>query len=132
MLVKKGILVLPDFYINAGGVTVSYFEWLKNLSHHRLGRLENRFQHNTYEKLVDLVEKTTGKPIDKKTREFITKGGDEVTLVNSGLEDTMIIAYQNIRDTMKDNPKIPDMRTAAFVCSLKKIASDYMSLGIWP
>lgn len=132
ILVKNGIIVLPDFYINAGGVTVSYFEWLKNLSHHRLGRLENRFQHNTYEKIVDLIEKTTGKPVDQKTRDFVTAGGDEVALVNSGLEDTMCIAYKNIRDTMKDNPKIPDMRTAAFVCSLKKIASDYTALGIWP
>ncbi len=132
ILVKNGVIVLPDFYINAGGVTVSYFEWLKNLSHHRLGRLENRFQHNTYEKIVDLIEKTTGKPVDQKTRDFVTKGGDEVALVNSGLEDTMCIAYKNIRDTMNENPKIPDMRTAAFVCSLKKIAGDYTALGIWP
>lgn len=132
ILVKKGILILPDFYINAGGVTVSYFEWLKNLSHHRLGRIENRFHHNAFEKLVALIEETTGKPVDQKTRDFVTAGGDEVTLVNSGLEDTMITAYHSIRATMKENPNIPDMRTAAFVCSLKKIASDYTALGIWP
>ncbi len=132
ILSKKGIAVIPDFYINAGGVTVSYFEWLKNLSHHRLGRLENRYQHNSLEKVVDLIEKTTGKKVDQKTREFVTKGGDEIALVNSGLEDTMITAYGAIRTAMAENSKIPDLRTGAFVSSLKKIAGDYTALGIWP
>ncbi len=132
ILQKKGIVVLPDFYINAGGVTVSYFEWLKNLSHHRFGRLENRFQHNAFDGILNKVEEMTGKQVNERDRDFLTRGGTEVELVNSGLEDTMITAYHQIRDTLLQNPEIPDVRTAAFVCSLKKIASDYVSMGIFP
>lgn len=132
ILQKKGIMILPDFYINAGGVTVSYFEWLKNLSHHRFGRLENRFQHNAFERIVGKVMEMTGKDITEREREFLTRGGTEVELVNSGLEDTMITAYQQIRETLKQHPDIHDVRTAAFVCSLKKIAGDYVSMGIFP
>ncbi|MCB0528589.1 MAG: Glu/Leu/Phe/Val dehydrogenase, partial [Saprospiraceae bacterium] len=94
ILLKKGIIILPDFYINAGGVTVSYFEWLKNLSHHRFGRLENRFQHNAFEGILNKVQEMTGKTIGDRERDFLTRGGTEVELVNSGLEDTMITAYQ--------------------------------------
>lgn len=132
ILINKGIMILPDFYINAGGVTVSYFEWLKNLSHHRFGRLENRFQSNAYNAILLKVEEMTGKKISDREREFLTRGGNEVELVNSGLEDTMITAYQQIRETFKQHPDIKDVRTAAFVCSLKKIASDYVSMGIFP
>ncbi len=132
ILLKKGIVILPDFYINAGGVTVSYFEWLKNLSHHRFGRLENRFQHNAFERIVKKVEELTGKTISEREHEFLTRGGTEIELVNSGLEDTMITAYTQIKETYAAHPKIEDMRTAAFVCSLKKIAGDYISMGIFP
>lgn len=132
ILRKKGVMILPDFYINAGGVTVSYFEWLKNLSHHRFGRLENRFQHNAFGRLLDKVVELTGREVSERDREILTRGGNEVELVNSGLEDTMITAYQQMRETMKQHPEIPDIRTAAFVCSLKKIASDYISMGIFP
>jgi glutamate dehydrogenase (NAD(P)+) len=132
ILLAKGIVILPDFYINAGGVTVSYFEWLKNLSHHRFGRLENRFHHDQYNGFVNKIEEMTGKTIDKREREFLTRGGTEIELVNSGLEDTMITAYNQIRETLMVHPNIQDIRTAAFVCSLKKIASDYISMGIFP
>lgn len=132
ILIEKGIMVLPDFYINAGGVTVSYFEWLKNLSHHRFGRLENRFQHNAFEGIMNKVEEMTGKTISQRERDFLTRGGTEVELVNSGLEDTMITAYNQIRETFLQHPDVKDVRTAAFVCSLKKIAGDYISMGIFP
>ncbi|MBP6826289.1 MAG: Glu/Leu/Phe/Val dehydrogenase [Saprospiraceae bacterium] len=132
ILQKKGIVILPDFYINAGGVTVSYFEWLKNLSHHRFGRLENRFHHDQFEGLVRKIEELTGKNIPERDRSFLTRGGTEIELVNSGLEDTMITAYQQVRETLKQHPDISDLRTAAFVSSLKKIASDYISMGIFP
>lgn len=132
ILQEKGIIILPDFYINAGGVTVSYFEWLKNLSHHRFGRLENRFHHNQFAGIVSKVEELTGKSINTRERDFLTRGGTEIDLVNSGLEDTMITAYQQIRETFQQHPDIKDVRTAAFVCSLKKIASDYISMGIFP
>lgn len=131
-LVKMGTLVIPDLYLNAGGVTVSYFEWLKNLSHMRFGRIEKRFNQNAYERLVDLVEKTTGQSINETERSFLTRGAEEVDLVRSGLEETMITAYQQIREVKKRKKKIEDLRTAAFVSAIKKISSDYMALGIFP
>lgn len=132
ILLKKNILILPDFYINAGGVTVSYFEWLKNLSHHRFGRLENRFQNEAFTGILNKVEEMTGKTINAREKDFLTRGGTEVELVNSGLQDTMVVAYQQIRETLMQHTDIQDVRTAAFVCSLKKIASDYVSMGIFP
>ncbi len=132
ILIAKGIVILPDFYINAGGVTVSYFEWLKNLSHHRFGRLENRFQHDAFNRIMHKVEEMTGKGLSDRDRELLTRGGTEEDLVNSGLEDTMITAYGQIKETFRQHPDIKDMRTAAFVCSLKKIAGDYISMGIFP
>lgn len=131
-LLDKGIVIIPDMYINAGGVTVSYFEWLKNLSHMRFGRMEKRFNSNTYENLVSTVERLTGKVIGPKERSILTRGADEIDLVNSGLEETMIEAYRQIRDVYISNPDIKDMRTAAFVSALNKISSDYMALGIFP
>jgi glutamate dehydrogenase (NAD(P)+) len=132
ILVKKGILILPDMYINAGGVTVSYFEWLKNLSHVRFGRMEKRFEHNAFENIASAIEKYTGKKIDKKEKDFLTRGADEIDLVNSGLEETMITAYHQIREVWKRHDKIEDIRTAAFVAAIDKIGSDYMNLGIFP
>lgn len=131
-LVKMGTLVIPDLYLNAGGVTVSYFEWLKNLSHMRFGRIEKRFNQNAYERLVELVEKSTGHSLTDTERSFLTKGADEVDLVRSGLEETMITAYQQIREVKKRKKKIEDLRTAAFVNAINKISSDYLALGIFP
>ena len=132
ILLEKGIMVIPDMYVNAGGVTVSYFEWLKNLSHMRFGRMEKRFNQNTYNNLVSLVERETGRNINVKERELITRGADEIDLVRSGLEETMITAYKQIREVLKRKKGVEDLRTAAFVNALKKVSSDYLALGIFP
>ena len=132
VLLKKGIMIIPDMYINAGGVTVSYFEWLKNLSHMRFGRMEKRFNHNSLLNIVNKVEKMTGKSIGNKEKEFLTRGADEIDLVRSGLEETMITAYHGIRDIKKRRKKVTDLRTAAFINALNKISSDYITLGIFP
>lgn len=132
ILRKKGVMVIPDMYINAGGVTVSYFEWLKNLSHMRFGRMEKRFNNQTYNNLVSLVERMTGKTVGSKERDFITRGADEIDLVRSGLEETMITAYNEIRDIQKRRKKVEDLRTAAFISALQKISSDYIAMGIFP
>jgi glutamate dehydrogenase (NAD(P)+) len=131
VLLDKGCLIIPDMYANAGGVTVSYFEWLKNLSHMRFGRMQKRFESNRYELLVDLVLKMTGKQLSENERKLLTFGADEVDLVRSGLEETMITAYNGIRNTRK-RKFIKDLRTAAFVYAIEKIGSDYTALGIWP
>jgi len=132
VLLEKGCLIIPDMYANAGGVTVSYFEWLKNLSHMRFGRMQKRFEANRYELLVDLVLKMTGKELSESERKMLTFGADEVDLVRSGLEETMINAYNGIRKTWKAKPEIKDLRTAAMVYAIQKIAGDYLALGIWP
>jgi glutamate dehydrogenase (NAD(P)+) len=132
ILTEMGVVILPDMYLNAGGVTVSYFEWLKNLSHMRFGRMEKRYNENTYMNLVHTVESLTGKKVSRKQYEMVTKGADEIDLVRSGLEETMITAYNSIRDIKKRKRSIKTLRTAAFVCALDKIASDYMALGVFP
>ena len=129
---QKGTLVVPDMYLNAGGVTVSYFEWLKNLSHVRYGRMEKRFTENMNAHILGQIESMSGKKVDSSEREFILHGADEVDLVYSGLEETMITATREIMDTWKSNPQIPNMRTAAFVVAINKVATSYAELGIFP
>ena len=119
-------------YCNAGGVTVSYFEWLKNLSHVAFGRMDKRYEETANRNLVNMIEKTTGVSLDKFDRNLIIKGASELELVNSGLEDTMIRSYHEIREIKMNNSKIDSLRTAAFVSSIDKIAVSYMNMGIWP
>ncbi len=132
ILLKKGVMVIPDMYLNAGGVTVSYFEWLKNLSHVRFGRMDKRFEQSAFDKLLHALEQATGKTFSESERNQIAKGADEIDLVNSGLEETMTSAYNQIRDIWKSNSKIPDMRTAAFINAINKIGTAYIELGIFP
>jgi len=131
-LLKAGVLIIPDVYLNAGGVTVSYFEWLKNLSHMRFGRMEKRFNQQVNQSLVDLIERTTGKSVTDRERMLVARGAEEIDLVRSGLEETMITAYQQVREIMNRKRKVEDLRTASFVSAINKISSDYLSLGIFP
>jgi glutamate dehydrogenase (NAD(P)+) len=129
---QKGILCVPDMYLNAGGVTVSYFEWLKNLSHVRYGRMEKRFTENLNTKILSEIEELTGKKVDDINRKAIMHGADEVDLVHSGLEETMITATREVMDAWRANPEIPDMRTAAYVVAINKVGTSYAELGIFP
>lgn len=132
ILQSKNIVILPDLFLNSGGVTVSYFEWLKNLSHVRFGRLEKRNHESAFRKLVDSIEKSTGHSMDETERKFLIHGSDEEDLVRSGLEDTMVGAFHEINNIRNKNVNIPDLRTAAFVSGIDKIAVSYQTLGIWP
>ena len=132
ILAQKGVVVVPDMYLNAGGVTVSYFEWLKNLSHVRYGRMEKRFNENMNSHIIGQIESLTGKVVSEKEKEYIMHGADEVDLVYSGLEETMIAATHEIMNTWKSNPNIPDMRTAAYVVAINKVGTSYAELGIFP
>jgi len=129
---QMGGIIIPDMYCNAGGVTVSYFEWLKNLSHVAFGRMENRYAANSNANLIATLENLTGKTILPEHRLMIVKGASEMELVNSGLEDTMIHSYHEIRETRMTKPATETLRTAAFVNSIDKIAVSYMNLGVWP
>ncbi|PWU03269.1 MAG: glutamate dehydrogenase [Bacteroidetes bacterium] len=132
IFIKKGILVVPDMYLNAGGVTVSYFEWLKNLSHVRYGRMEKRFTENLNSNILAQLENLTAKKVAQKDRENIMHGPEEADLVYSGLEETMITATREIMDCWHSNKDIPDMRTAAYVVAINKVGTSYAELGIFP
>jgi len=132
ILAERGVLVIPDVYLNAGGVTVSYFEWLKNLSRVRYGRLEKRFSDDMYKELIDIIESMTGKRVSDLERKTILRGPDEIDLVHSGLEDTMIGSYREIRDIYQSLEGAGDLRTAAFICAINKIGVSYEELGIFP
>jgi glutamate dehydrogenase (NAD(P)+) len=131
ILLAKGVIVVPDMYLNAGGVTVSYFEWLKNLSHVRFGRMDKRFSENQNSTILQTVEGLTGKKVTDRERSMIMHGPDEVDLVYSGLEDTMIGSYHEIRESML-SLNMSDMRTAAFVVAINKVGVAYEELGIFP
>lgn len=132
ILAKKGVIVVPDMFLNAGGVTVSYFEWLKNLSHVRYGRLGKRFDENMNIHILGQIEELTGKKVSEKERKFIAHGADEVDLVYSGLEETMYTALHEVREKFLEHKKIKDMRTAAYVCAIDKVGAAYDQLGIFP
>ncbi|HEY4148463.1 MAG TPA: Glu/Leu/Phe/Val dehydrogenase [Chitinophagaceae bacterium] len=132
VFIKKGVLVVPDMYLNAGGVTVSYFEWLKNLSHVRYGRMEKRFTENMNSHILGQIEELTSRKVSPREREFIMHGADEADLVYSGLEETMTAATREIMDYWHKNPTVPDMRTAAYVVAINKVATSYAELGIFP
>ena len=129
---QRGLMVLPDIYANAGGVTVSYFEWLKNLSHVRFGRMEKRLEERSEADLVRTIERLTGKAISDDERRVLVNGANEEDIVNSGLEETMIVAYHAVRDALKQEPALGDLRAAAFRTAIEKIARSYLELGVFP
>ncbi|WP_017257414.1 Glu/Leu/Phe/Val family dehydrogenase [Pedobacter arcticus] len=128
---ENGGIIIPDMYANAGGVTVSYFEWLKNLSHVAFGRMDRRYDETTSANIVKIIESTTGTSLSPEQRLLVSKGASELELVNSGLEDTMIRSYHEIRE-LKMTKNVESLRTAAFVLAVDKIAVSYMNMGIWP
>jgi glutamate dehydrogenase (NAD(P)+) len=132
ILAKAGVMVVPDAYINAGGVTVSYFEWVKNLGHVRFGRMQRRFEEGAYGRLLGAVEEMTGRTFTAAETERLTQGASEEDLVNSGLEETMITAYHPIRETWLRQGEKVDLRTAATIVAIDKVATSYQQLGIFP
>jgi len=130
MLRERGIVILPDILINAGGVTVSYFEWIKNLSHIRFGRLERRFDEFKGQQLIDVLETTFNKRVPEQQQKDLVAGAREVDLVRSGLDETMRTAYQEIREVLHSRKDIPDFRTAAYTVAIEKIARSYIEMGI--
>jgi len=132
ILHQRGALVLPDAFLNSGGVTVSYFEWVKNLSHLRFGRMSKRFDQAAGRRLLGAVKEITGHEFDETETTALTQGADEVDLVNSGLEETMVQAYQQIRETRLQVGGTADLRDAALICAVDKIAMSYTHLGIFP
>lgn len=131
-LFEKGIAIIPDIYLNAGGVTVSYFEWIKNLSHIRFGRIENRYDQKNFNNIVNLMSEVTQKNIQESTIDKFKHSGEEQNLVFSGLEETMITSFRSIANICKQNEYKIDLRTSAFINALEKIALSYKESGIFP
>ena len=130
VLRQKGVVIIPDAYLNAGGVTVSYFEWIKNLSHIRFGRMERRYEEAQSRGLVAAIEEATGKSLSDSTKNNLIAGPDEIDLVRSGLDDTMREAYNKIREIYLERDAVEDLRTASFVLAIEKIATSYQSMEL--
>ena len=129
-ILKNKKVIIPDLYANAGGVTVSYFEWVKNLARIRFGRLHKREEENKMEKILLALEKITDTAINKNYKNSLLKGSDEIDLVRSGLDDTMRQAYIDMSYKWHSVKKITDLRTSAMCIALKKMALSYETLGM--
>lgn len=135
ILRKKGCVIIPDMYANAGGVTVSYFEWVKNLSHIRFGRMQRREQEARNEMVIHELERLSDAMGDKwdLSHDFRTKylkGAGELELVRSGLDDTMRAALQSMRALWHEREAVTDLRMAAYLVSIEKIAASYKAKGL--
>jgi len=135
ILRKRGIVIIPDMFANAGGVTVSYFEWVKNLSHIRFGRMQRRAEEARHLLLVNELERLSGDKglgwtMSPNFKEKYLKGAGELELVRSGLEDTMRTAYQAMREVWHGRGDVEDLRVAAYIVSIGRVASTYQSKGL--
>jgi glutamate dehydrogenase (NAD(P)+) len=130
ILRKRGVTILPDAYINAGGVVVSYFEWIRNLSHMRFGRIERRLDEARGRSVIRALEETTGRKVPDWVCDSLARGADELDLVRSGLDDSMRQAMQEIIDIRGRKPEIEDYRTAAYVIALQKLSRSYLDIGV--
>ena len=131
VLAERGVVIVPDAYANAGGVIVSYFEWIRNLSHIRFGRMQRRFEEVRGHQHISALESLTGKLVPDAIKNKLENGASELDLVRSGLDDTMRLAFQEILETRNRNDKIKDLRTAAYVNAIRKIARSYLDVGIY-
>lgn len=129
-LVRRGKVILPDILTNAGGVTVSYLEWVKNVSHIRFGRLDRRLDEARGRQIVRLVEEMVGRTVPAELADPLLHGAGELDLVRSGLDDTMRDGYRAVREVRLNRPNVPDLRTAAFVVAVEKIARAYIESGV--
>lgn len=131
ILKNRGALIIPDSYLNAGGVVVSYFEWLKNIQHVRFGRLGKRFDESSFKKILGVIENISDRKFTEEELENLAHGASEYDLVDSGLEETMITSYQQIAD-IRNKHGLDDLRTAAFISAINKIGIMYEQMGIFP
>ncbi len=135
ILRDKGVVIIPDMYANAGGVTVSYFEWVKNLSHIRFGRMQRRNEESRHQLLVDELERLSsdsgvGWQLSPNFKDKYLRGADELELVRSGLYDTMVDAYRSMADVWHSRDDVLDLRTAAYLVSIGKVAASYRAKGL--
>lgn len=131
ILSKRGVVIIPDAYANAGGVVVSYFEWIRNLSHIRFGRMQRLYDESRAQHQMQALEDLTGKLVPDAFKLKINGGASELDLVRSGLDDSMRQAFQQMREVREGNPKITTYRMAAYVIAIRKISRSYLDIGIY-
>lgn len=131
ILREAGIVVLPDIYANAGGVVVSYFEWIKNLSHVSFERMTRRYQQIANNRIVDVITRLTGKTLPPEDAALLLQAPNEIDFVRTALENTMTISYEKVRETWQRR-SLPDLRTSAFLVSIESVAASYALDGIFP
>lgn len=131
ILLQRGILIIPDLYLNAGGVTVSYFEWIKNLSHVSFDRMTSRYAESSKTALIGAMEQLAGKSLSPDLRKQVTAGPQEIDFVHTALAETMALAFHNIYDVWQTQD-IEDMRTAAYYFAIQRVAESYEAHGIFP
>ena len=129
-LLARGKVILPDLFVNAGGVTVSYFEWVSNVSHVRFGRLSRQLDIQRNRHIINIIETTSGRTVPEELKAPLLRGTDEPDLIQSGLEGTMREAYGTIREKMLQSERIQDLRTAAFAVALEKVVRSYRQMGL--
>jgi glutamate dehydrogenase (NAD(P)+) len=128
-------VIIPDMYANAGGVTVSYFEWVKNLSHIRFGRMQRRQEESRHQLIVDELERLSadtgvGWTLSPGFKDKYLRGADELELVRSGLDDTMRVAYQSMREVWHGRDEVHDLRVAAYIVAIERVAKSYKAKGL--
>lgn len=131
ILQERGVFLIPDVYLNAGGVTVSYFEWLKNKAGVSFDRMVSRHEELVKRELVEQMETMTGLGIPGGRKERLIKGPSEEELVVAALEETMIRSYHQLHNVWKERD-LPDLRTAAFLYAIERVAESYRHHGIFP
>lgn len=130
ILRAKGTVIMPDMYANAGGVTVSYFEWVKNITHIRFGRMQRRQEEMRADITIRAIEATTGRSVPEEMKRQLIHGADEIDLVRSGLDDTMRTTYQAMSEIWHRRPEVGDLRTAAYLMAVQRVADSYQSKGL--
>ena len=128
-LKDRGAVIIPDIYANAGGVTVSYFEWIRNISHIRMGRLQKRYEEDRGEVILRALEQLSPNKLSKDLTNQLVHGANEEDIIASGLEDTMRVSFQEMLE-MKSVYNLDNYRMAAYAIALKKIEKSYLELGI--
>jgi glutamate dehydrogenase (NAD(P)+) len=131
ILRERGVVMLPDAYVNAGGVIVSYFEWIRNISHIRFGRMQRRLDEQRGHHISNALQHLTGAELPSHLKDPLTNGADELALVRSGLDDSMRMAFQAIKQMRDSGPSIQDYRTAAYVVAVEKISRYYLDIGVY-